>query len=134
MCVHKSQRRQRQRRQRQQHLEWKVERLDDVQKVRERLLPQSRGEQEAIAGGAKWGCGMNEYESLPAVTLNCNLQRDGDDRFVVLPEGERGGGDVLVAGGAAIGGLALFRGTTPLMTEESHSCTSACDNHCKTKS
>jgi hypothetical protein len=35
-----------------------------VQKVRERLLPRSWGEQEAIAGEVKMDCGMNKYVRL----------------------------------------------------------------------
>ncbi len=38
----------------------------------------------------------------------------------LLPEGERGGGDVLFAGDAA-GGCTLFKGTAPLMAPASHS-------------
>jgi hypothetical protein len=68
----------------------------------------------------KQGCRMNKFQVEQGRNRRYNLQRDGDKMLELLPEGERGGGDVLLTGDVA-GRLILFKGIAPLMAPTSHS-------------
>jgi hypothetical protein len=63
---------------------------------------------------------MNEYDIMNRQNLKSNLQRDGDEIFELLPEGERGGGDTLMAV-EVVETDTQFTGIPPLMTPASQS-------------